>query len=317
MMSLPLSNQHRPATVLVVDDVPSNLDVLVSHLEQENVELVVALSGEEGLALARETHPDLILLDIMMPGIDGYETCRRLKQDPDTADIPVVFLSARNDEVDIEKGLSLGAVDYINKPFSMPILRARLRNHLALKYKNDMLTEMACTDALTGVANRRHFDLILEREWARRQREPRPFSIVMIDVDHFKTFNDDYGHGEGDRCLRLVARTLVEVLHRPADLLARYGGEEFIALLPETEHDDALTLAEHMRQSVFDLGVPHQQSSCAGQVSISLGISSADADQGISLEELLKQADDALYRAKRSGRNKVCSTKTPDVPDTN
>ncbi|NVJ49395.1 MAG: diguanylate cyclase [Gammaproteobacteria bacterium] len=300
-------NDYTP-TILVVDDVPANLDVMVAHLQQENIELMVALSGEEGLELAKAKLPDLILLDIMMPGIDGYETCRRLKSDPLTADIPVVFLSAKSDEIDVEKGLNLGAVDYINKPFSLPILRARLNNHLALKHKSDMLIQLACTDELTRIANRRHFDLIFEREWLRAQRNQTRLSLLMIDVDHFKQYNDHYGHGEGDRCLKQVARALTVELHRPADLLARYGGEEFVVLLPETDFEDAEFIANQLAAAVEKLAIAHKKSTCAPHVTISIGLASQLPGSQASRQQLLKQADRSLYKAKNSGRNQVYGT---------
>ncbi|MCG8313983.1 MAG: diguanylate cyclase, partial [Pseudomonadales bacterium] len=285
----------------------ANLDVLIENLQQEDMELVVALSGEEGYRLANEIKPDLILLDIMMPGIDGYETCRRLKANRETADIPVVFLSAKDSEIDIEQGLCLGAVDYINKPFSIPILKARLKNHLALKHKSNLLVQLACTDELTRIPNRRHFDYVLDREWGRALRNDSPLSVIMIDVDHFKRYNDHYGHPEGDRCLRQVSRALSSVLHRPADMLARYGGEEFIALLPETDVEGAERIAEKLRQSVFDLKLPHQNSISFDRVTISVGLASTIPNESESPDELLEKADSALYGAKTGGRNCVAT----------
>ncbi|AUM15021.1 hypothetical protein Kalk_18390 [Ketobacter alkanivorans] len=301
---IPYENSYKTPTVLIVDDVPANLDVLVENLQQENIELVVALSGEEGYRLANEIKPDLILLDIMMPGVDGYETCRRLKATRETTDIPVVFLTAKDNERDIEQGLCLGAVDYISKPFSMPILKARLRNHLALKHKSNLLVQLACTDELTRVANRRHFDYVIERELSRAQRNQTDLSVIMIDVDHFKLFNDHYGHPEGDRCLKQVSRALSSVLHRPADLLARYGGEEFIVLLPETDADGAADIAEKLRQAVFSLSIPHQNSDSDDRVTISLGVATCRPKESQIVEDLLESADKALYQAKTHGRNR-------------
>jgi diguanylate cyclase (GGDEF)-like protein len=300
-----LPTDHRP-TVLVVDDVPSNLDVLVDHLHLENIELMVALSGEEGLNLARSERPDLILLDVMMPGMDGYEVCRRLKQDPQLSDIPVLFLTALGEEVDAERGFALGALDYIHKPFSLPLLKARMRNHLALKRKTDQLAELACTDGLTGIANRRHFDETCAIEWMRAQRNQLALAVIAIDVDHFKAYNDCYGHGEGDICLKRVAQALRTTIKRPGDLLARYGGEEFIALLPETCVPNALILAERLRLAVADLAIPHARSPVGAVVSISLGVASAIPERSGHVEALLRAADEQLYRAKHGGRNRVC-----------
>lgn len=301
--ALPL-NTTKPK-VLVVDDVPSNLDILVEQLNDDTLELVVALSGEEGLYLARSAPPDLILLDVMMPGMDGYSLCRILKQDPLLKDIPVVFLTARDEPTDVEFGFALGAVDYIHKPFSMPILKARVRSHLALKRKNDQLAKLACTDPLTGIANRRQFDSVLEREWLRAQRDNTPLSVIMIDVDFFKRYNDHYGHIAGDHCLRQVALALEGALNRPGDLLARYGGEEFVALLPETDMIKAITVAERMRAAVNLLALEHADSSASDCVSVSLGGATALPGQQLKVEELLPRADEQLYLAKQAGRNCV------------
>lgn len=312
-MMIPFESSYKTPTVLIVDDVPTNLDVLVENLQQENIELVVALSGEDGYRLAQDIKPDLILLDIMMPGVDGYETCRRLKANRETMDIPVVFLTAKDNERDIEQGLRLGAVDYISKPFSMPILKARLRNHLALKHKSNLLVHLACTDELTRVANRRHFDYVFDRERARAQRNKTHLSLIMIDVDHFKQFNDHYGHPEGDRCLKQVSRALGSVLHRPADLLARYGGEEFVVLLPETDAEGATDIAEKLRHSVFELSIPHQNSDSDIRVTISLGVATFWPKKSRTTDDLLESADKALYLAKISGRNRFVAAEFPNT----
>ncbi|WP_216362495.1 diguanylate cyclase [Bowmanella denitrificans] len=294
--------EFKQPTVLAVDDIPSNLDILVAHLIEEDIELMVALSGEEALALVHQRRPDLILLDIMMPGMDGYEVCRRLKQDPSTADIPVVFLSARDNEVDMEKGLSLGAIDYINKPFSIPVLKARLRNHLALKQKGDKLAELACTDELTSLMNRRHFNQVFRQEWLRAIRNKSQLSLLMIDVDHFKAYNDRFGHTQGDACLQAIARVLSMGLRDPADAVARFGGEEFVVLLPDTDREGAAKVAERLRRLVLAEALPHPDSSGCF-VSISLGGATCSPEQNMAELALLQQADEQLYRAKRHGRN--------------
>jgi len=296
---------RRAPIVLAVDDVPANLDVLVEHLHQEDIELTVALSGEEGLELARSLRPDLILLDVMMPGMDGFEVCRRLKSEPELKDIPVLFLTAVDEEVEIERGFALGAVDYVHKPFSLPILKARMRNHLALKRKSDELAQLACTDGLTGVANRRHFDLSFDAEWLRAQRHRQSLSLVVIDVDHFKRFNDHYGHGEGDTCLKQVAQALCGCIRRPGDLLARYGGEEFVALLPDTGAEAARAMAEKMWRSVAALAIVHAGNPPDGRVSISLGVATATPQPDATAAALLAKADERLYQAKAAGRNRI------------
>lgn len=298
--------------VLVIDDVPTNLDILIEHLHDESLELVVALSGEEGLKLAKALSPDLILLDVMMPGMDGYTMCRLLKQNPLTKEIPVVFLTARDDPTDVEFGFALGAVDYIHKPFNVSILKARVRSHLALKRKSDQLIKLAGTDPLTGIANRRQFDATLEREWMRAQRNNTALSIIMIDVDFFKRYNDHYGHVAGDNCLKRVAMAMQRALNRPADLLARYGGEEFVALLPETDMVEVITVAERIRKAVYDLALEHGASPVCSSVTISLGGATALPAGLQDKEALLTQADDQLYLAKQAGRNCVSlATLTP------
>lgn len=291
--------------VLVIDDVPTNLDILIEHLNDNSLELLVALSGEEGLALARATHPDLILLDVMMPGMDGYSLCRILKQDPLLKEIPVVFLTARDQPIDVEFGFALGAVDYIHKPFSMPILKARVKSHLALKRKSDQLAQLAHTDPLTGIGNRRQLDVALEREWHRALRNDSALSVVLIDVDFFKYYNDHYGHVAGDVCLKQVALVMRSVLNRPGDLLVRFGGEEFVALLPETDMRDALIVAERMREAVCELGLEHATSAAAHCVTVSLGGVTAVPANPLTPQTLLTHADDQLYLAKQSGRNCV------------
>jgi diguanylate cyclase (GGDEF)-like protein len=308
---------HQPSApykpkVLAVDDSPANLDILVEHLQNEQLELIPAVSGEEALYIARQSPPDLILLDVMMPGLDGYSLCRILKKDPFLSDIPVVFLTARDTQEDVEFGFALGAVDFIHKPFSPPILKARVRSHLALKRKSDLLTELACTDALTGIPNRRQFDANLEREWLRAQRSSSQLSVMMIDVDFFKRFNDSYGHGAGDKCLKAIAQAIAGELKRPGDQLARYGGEEFAVLLPETDMNEATKIAERIRQAVARLAIKHDKSSASSFVSISLGGATALPGVELNLADLLPGADAQLYLAKQAGRNcsSMCSLTT-------
>ncbi|UTF61770.1 diguanylate cyclase domain-containing protein [Gilvimarinus sp. DA14] len=305
MMTATDLNQEPQPLVLLVDDTPANLDVLVEHLSKENIDLMVATSGQEGLELAHQHLPDLILLDVMMPGMDGYTMCEKLMAEPDLADIPVVFLTSRDNELDVEHGLSLGAVDYIVKPFSLPILKARVRNHLALKRRGDLLTQLACTDGLTRVANRRHFDQTLTQEWARAQRSNSELALVMIDIDEFKPYNDRLGHTAGDACLRQIAQALKAALHRPGDLLARYGGEEFVALLPDTDLPSAALIAEQMRLAVQQLQLPHPTALAPAQVSVSMGVASTYPCDLQQAQDLLELADEHLYQAKRMGRNRV------------
>ena len=290
--------------VLIVDDTPQNIHVLMEALE-DSCRVLAAKSGEEALRKVHEDKPDLILLDVMMPGMDGFEVCRRLKQNEAVKDIPVIFVTAVSDDIQEEKGLKLGAIDYIRKPFHVPTARVRIQNHLRLKRKSDLLEELVRIDGLTEIANRRGFDEALEREWRRCERQNAPLSLVMIDIDHFKAFNDTYGHAQGDNCLIRVARCIAQALNRPGDLAARYGGEEMAVLLPETPLEAASVMAETIRAEVEALAIANEGAGGTGRLTISLGAASM-VPAGADATALVRQADAALYRAKAQGRNRVC-----------
>lgn len=295
-----------PQTLLLVDDEATSINLLADLLE-DKYGVMVANNGEKALALLKEGQipkPDLILLDIKMPGIDGYEVCRCLKSDPATSEIPIIFVTAQDSDRDEEFGLNLGAVDYITKPFNPAIVKARVRTQLRLKRKTDLLEKLSNLDGLTQVANRRCFDENLELQVARHRRNQQPLGLVMLDIDYFKPFNDHYGHGRGDDCLIEVAAALQKTVRRPGDLLARYGGEEFAALLPETDAAGVTKVAEALRAAVEALNYPHAYSEVTDHVTISVGcISQLVAEE--TPESLLNQADMALYEAKNQGRNRV------------
>ena len=294
---------HAQANILVVDDSPENLQVISAVLKQD-YRVKVAINGERALALATAAEPpDLILLDVMMPGMDGYEVCARLKQNPVTARIPVLFVSSRDDEEDEARGLSLGAIDYIVKPIRPSIVQARVRNHIELKRSRDLLEQLTTQDHLTGISNRRRFDDSLVQEWQRAARTKTPVSLIAVDIDHFKAYNDHYGHPGGDQCLMEVARALAACVTRPTDLVARCGGEEFGCLLPSTDHIGASRLAEKMRAAIEALGLEHAQSSTHRHVTISLGVSTAIPQADEPAQALVDLADAALYEAKGAGRN--------------
>ncbi len=300
-----MDNPQKPI-VLIVDDVAANIQILAEALKSE-CRIRIANNGEDALRVAmRPPYPDLILLDVMMPGMDGYEVCRRLKDTAATQNIPVIFVTARDDAADEEKGLQVGAVDYIAKPYRLPIVKARVRNHLQLKQKSDLLETLAMIDGLTGIPNRRHFDQRMDSEWRRAVRDRQPLALVLGDVDHFKRFNDHYGHGAGDACLRAVARAMFNSLSRPGDMVARYGGEEFVVILPETGLTGAQQVAERMRQAVLALNIPHALTE-EGIVSLSLGYVATWPAQGEiqTAAELLDRVDEGLYKAKREGRNRL------------
>lgn len=292
------------ATILLVDDVPANLSLL-SGILRDDYRIQLATSGPKALELVEAAAPDLILLDIMMPEMDGHEVCKRLKSNPKTRDIPVLFVTAQNQVEDEEQGLMLGAMDYIHKPISPPIIKARVRNHIALKLQTDMLKRLSLVDGLTNVSNRRHFDETLDNEISRALRTQNHLSLMMIDVDYFKPFNDHYGHGQGDQCLIRIAQAMQAEISRPMDMLARYGGEEFVVLLPGTGLEGACQVAEALRRAVSSLQIAHASSPAAQHVTISIGVASRAMNDARSASEFLRQADQALYQAKQSGRNQV------------
>ncbi len=292
-------------TILIVDDEPINIKALQAVLGDEH-NLAFATSGEEALEMAKnDPQPDLILMDIVMPGLDGFEVCALLKKDEKTSHIPLVFLTAKWETCEEAKGLEMGAVDYIRKPFSAPIIRARIRNHLELKKTRDMLENLSTLDGLTNIPNRRRFDEIYAHEWTLATRTKLPLSLLFIDIDHFKNYNDCYGHLAGDDCLKAVARILQSSLGRPADFLARYGGEEFIILLPDTSAHGCEHLAETIRAAIETLDIEHRDSPVADHLTVSIGaVTCVDVTQCDSAI-LLEQADRLLYQAKHEGRNRV------------
>jgi diguanylate cyclase (GGDEF)-like protein len=300
-----LDSEKRPK-ILIVDDDPLSLRVL-SDVLSTDYEVLEATSGRKALEIASQANqPDLIVMDITMPEMDGYEVCRKLKENPQTRDIPVIFLTAKGEMEDEEMALNIGAVDYIAKPFRIPIIRARVRTHMSLKLKTDELERISLVDSLTNIPNRRRFDEALQVEWGRCQRgEATPLSLVMMDVDHFKAFNDHYGHGSGDECLRAVAKALANQVNRPADLVARFGGEEFVAMLPNTDAPGAASMAERFRLAVEALDIPHEYTTVSDHVTISAGYATICRTTMRSPDDLLLVADKALYQAKALGRNRT------------
>ena len=292
--------------LLLVDDQPMNIRVL-HQLFRYECDVHMATGGEQAIEVCKALLPDLILLDVVMEGMDGHEVCRRLKADPLTQDIPIIFLSANGEEDDEAIGLELGAVDYIGKPFNPMIVRARVKTHLTLKRQGDYLRSMAMLDGLTGVANRRKLEARLEAAWSQACRDNGPLSLIMIDVDYFKKYNDHYGHQRGDQCLRRLAMALAATLNRPYDLLARYGGEEFACLLPDTDLAGAERVAQKMLAAVAELRIEHLASEVGPQVSLSLGVATVQASARLTPQELLRCADQQLYLAKAGGRARVCA----------
>jgi len=309
------SGRHK---ILIVDDTTANIEILYKILHGE-YDVYFAKNGRDGIKVVQRELPDLILLDIMMPEMDGYQVCSQLKADPETASIPVIFITAMGSEEDETKGLDCGAIDYLTKPISPPIVRARIRNHLELKRsrddlealgreladKNLELKKLAREDGLTGLANRRHFNEILEAEIKRAHRTRQFLSLILCDVDYFKRFNDLYGHVAGDKCLQVIGATLLSTFMRAGDLSARYGGEEFAVILPETTPDNAEKLAEKLRQKIIAQSIPHAQSDALEVVSFSIGVVGAQVIRERNAEWFISTADRALYDSKENGRNRV------------
>jgi diguanylate cyclase (GGDEF)-like protein len=300
----------RRGRLLVVDDQPTNIQAIHQIFSAAH-DVFMATSGQQALDFCRRTPPDLVLLDVEMSGMDGLEVCRTLKQSAETRDIPVIFVTANSHPDNENACWDAGGVDFVNKPVNPTTLRNRVRAHLTLKFQFDLLREMAFVDGLTGVANRRLFDERIEAEWRRCSRGQHPLSLIMIDIDYFKRYNDHYGHQMGDDCLRLVAHALKARIRRPYDLLARYGGEEFVCLLPETDLAGAATMAESLLAAVRGLDIPHIQAGSESIVTISLGVSSESfsrsGDISSTAESLIQRADAKLYDAKRAGRGRVCA----------
>lgn len=300
--------------LLLVDDTPANLEIAGTILEKEGYDLYIADSGDSALELASKTAFDLILLDIMMPGLDGFETLRKLRQLKQGKHIPVIFLSAKMDIESVVRGFELGAVDYIRKPFNLLELKARVQTHVELKKTRELLEEKnkslrqaykdlaitAATDPLTRLLNRREMMKRMECELAKHERAGRPFSVIIADIDDFKKVNDTYGHLVGDNVLVAVAAILLSGTRR-ADSVARWGGEEFLLMLPETPVAGAAQLAEKLRQAVerhvFAVG--------PADVRVTMSFGACEIDGADALDDLLTKADLALYRGKAGGRNRV------------
>lgn len=292
-----LASPGRRPRLLIVDDQPANIQAL-HRVFAGDCQVLMATDGASALKLCRERQPDLVLLDVQMPGMDGHELCAELKADALLRAIPVIFVTAQDRPEDETRALDAGAADFITKPFNPTVVRARVRTQLTLKAQADLLRELAFIDGLTGVHNRRHFDDRFMAETRRAQRTRSPLAVVLADVDHFKRYNDALGHLAGDDCLRRVAAALRTCLKRPTDLLARYGGEEFVSLLPDTDLAGAIGVAQLMEDTVRALALPHP--GVEGWVTISLGVSA-----GLQGAGLLEAADRALYLAKAAGRGRV------------
>jgi len=290
--------------IQIIDDSPEALAIARARLAPEGVEITTAQDGLTGIAMACEDKPDLILLDLDMPGLDGFEVCRRLKSDAQTGMIPIIFLTASG-RTNVVRGLDLGAVDYVTKPFEAYELQARVRAALRSKRLQDLLIQYAQIDPLTELGNRRALLEKLGQSWSRVQRG-EPLAFIMCDVDRFKRVNDEHGHLVGDRVLQAVA-SAIRATCRQSDFPARYGGEEFAILVHGATHQEAMILADRCRQNIAHLQIPLRGATICPTASFGV----ADSTMAHSSEELIQQADRALYTAKCNGRNRTCCTTDP------
>jgi len=291
------------ARILIVDDERLNINIMVSILS-EDYETIVAKSGEQAIKRVETQAPDLILLDIVMPEMDGYEVFERIRAIAGGHRIPIIFITSMRSPEEETKGLRMGAVDYITKPFTPSIVEVRVANQIEYKRNRDELEQLNLTDALTGIPNRRRFDDYMSLQRAAISRSDALLSIIMIDIDYFKAFNDLYGHSAGDSCLIDVAQALSNSVDRAVDLMARYGGEEFIAVLPATDSKGAALCAQRLCDAVSALNINHENSLAGDHVTVSIGVATLLPDQrNTTVEHLIELADQALYHAKVSGRN--------------
>ncbi len=296
------------STVLIVDDDEFNIDILEQMLSMEGYDIISVKSGKEALESVKQLNIDLILLDIMMPDMDGYEVCKAIKSDKDRSYIPIIMLTAKKDVTDKLQGFDIGADDYITKPFHKEELIARVKSMIRIKNIQTRFEKISVTDELTDLYNRRYLFQRLEEELSRAKRREGEFSIIMIDIDHFKNINDSYGHQYGDFVLKNLAK-IFKSLVRQEDIIARFGGEEFVIICPDESEKGAFTLAERIRNQV--LSYTFASSGISTHISISLGVASfTKKDIDSTIDDLIKKADEALYAAKDAGRNKTIKYST-------
>ena len=304
--------------ILAVDDVPENVFILQTDLEDEGYEVLAAYDGDEALALVRKESPDLMLLDVNMPGLSGLEVCEIMKADEATKNIPIILVSANSLNDDVARGLDCGAHDYIVKPYQLEVLMARVRSALRLKQAqdelviayaqlqkaNEILNTMATVDPLTSLGNRRYFLERFSVELARAWRDKTALSFLMIDIDFFKAVNDQYGHLCGDKVLECVAKSFLKAV-RTVDVVGRIGGEEFAVCCPKSSANEVIVLAERLRNAVAALRINFEGNSIS--VTVSIGVTELTPED-TQTKDLYQRADRALYQAKEQGRNRVVQT---------
>ncbi len=290
--------------ILIIEDSLS-FATYMKDLFKDEYDVTLSHQVESGLAVAAELLPDLILLDIIMPDINGYSACARLKQQDTTRDIPVIFISSLGETQDQTKGLKAGAIDYIVKPINVEIVKAKVRNHIEMRQYFNHIENMSLIDPLTGIGNRRQFQERIEAELRRASRSGLPLALFMIDIDYFKQYNDSFGHIEGDNCLKSVALAISDSLKRGGDIVTRFGGEEFAVIAPEVPAEAGKMMAEKIRACVEEKRIPHPKSTASGFVTVSVGGTIHMPGARCETCDLIRKADEALYKAKNSGRNKA------------
>lgn len=289
--------------ILIVDDVAINVDILVGLLERPSYQIYTASGGKEALEIAFRELPDLVLLDVSMPVVDGYQVCKELQGNTLTKHIPVVFVTAHTDEEAENYGLSLGAVDYITKPLRPAIVTARVRLHLELKRLKEVVSSRCTLDELTGLATRHTFDNTLQSVWNDALKNSSNMALLIADIDYFRALNDEYGSEIGDDCLKQVAKVVYDVAGRHCKLVTRYGGGEFAILFSDLSQDAAMSVAERVRQSVMTLGIEYTISQFKKYLSVSVGAGTMTPSADASATQLQRAAEEALFRAKNQGRN--------------
>ena len=295
--------EFKKPTILVVDDMTTSL-LLLHDLLKDTYEVKIAKSGTKALEILESPNDiDLILLDIEMPDINGYDVCKRIKNNETIKNILIIFITGRTSQEDEEYGLNLGAIDYITKPFNKAIVKLRIKNYLNLKIKNDMLEKLSMYDGLTNIRNRRFFDETFEKTFSEIKRDKKSLAVLMIDIDFFKPYNDNYGHGQGDETLRKVAKALEKTIKRASDFVARYGGEEFVILLKDINKDGVEAVANNLLNAIRELKITHEFSKIENYVTVSIGVSYYNSNSDVTKLELLLKADETLYNVKNSGRN--------------
>lgn len=312
--------------IMIVEDDPVTRRVTHHLLANEGYQVIEAKNAEECLDIFKKSSPNLVLLDAKMPGIGGFECCRQIMKLPGSDYIPILMITGLEEQIFVDLAFDIGASDYITKPIHWPVLKQRVRfqlervqlnqqleeanrklreNNQKLEASNKKLANLASIDSLTHLANRRTFIKKLEEEWQHREHGQLRLSLILADIDHFKTYNDTYGHPQGDQCLSQVAHAIKECAKEQDGLAARYGGEEFAVLLPDASISQTKQVAEAIRLSIKNLAIPHANSPTSGQVTISLGLASFIPGQQMEgAKILLKKADIALYQAKSEGRNR-------------